>query len=157
MAAPRPPLRTAAPLFPFTCAVLLLGMAVGRYLWDRGCRSPLPITVIEDAHQAVPVVTIDGVREGRLVGSVGSGGRLVIAGDVVETGSGGTFAIDPRPLLTNVIPITAPPGVQFVASRRGKRYYPLTSASAERLVPANRIYFVTAEEAEEAGYTRGGN
>jgi hypothetical protein len=42
--------------------------------------------------------------------------------------------------------------MRFVASRRGKRYYPVSSREGERLVPENRLYFRTAEEAERAGY-----
>ncbi len=41
-----------------------------------------------------------------------------------------------------------------VASKRGKKYYPVGSAGEENLAPDNRIYFSDAASAERAGYSR---
>lgn len=41
---------------------------------------------------------------------------------------------------------------QFVASVRGTVYYPVGCRAAQKLAPANRVYFQTAEQAQAAGY-----
>jgi hypothetical protein len=41
----------------------------------------------------------------------------------------------------------------FVASKKGKKYYPVNCAGAKSLAEANRIYFQTAGEAEAKGYS----
>jgi hypothetical protein len=41
----------------------------------------------------------------------------------------------------------------FVASKRGKRYYPVDCSGAKTLKESNKIYFQTAGEAEQKGYT----
>ena len=102
----------------------------------------------------MPVVHIDGIRNGALVGSV-AGTVRVIAGEksIVPTDSG-SFALTDRALLTNIVHIAVPPGMQFVASKKGTKYYPVGSASAGNLSVANRIYFPDAQAAEQAGYRR---
>lgn len=40
----------------------------------------------------------------------------------------------------------------FVASKNGKKYYPLSCGGAKRIKEENKIYFATTEEAERAGY-----
>ena len=47
---------------------------------------------------------------------------------------------------------TAPAGMHFVASRRGKKYYPVGSPAAAALKPENRVYFPDAAAAEDAGF-----
>ncbi len=41
----------------------------------------------------------------------------------------------------------------FVASKKGKKYYPIDCPSAKALSESNRIYFQTANDAESKGYT----
>ncbi|NMB92140.1 MAG: hypothetical protein GYA31_00750 [Parcubacteria group bacterium] len=43
-------------------------------------------------------------------------------------------------------------GYQYVASSKGKYYYPIDCALAENLSEKNKIYFATKEEAEAKGY-----
>ena len=45
----------------------------------------------------------------------------------------------------------------FMASRNGKKYYPSTCVAAKRILPANRVWFDTREEAEARGYTPAAN
>jgi hypothetical protein len=58
----------------------------------------------------------------------------------------------------NIPPAPAPgkeaEGMKFVASKQGKKYYPVGSAQAENLKPENRLYFPDAAAAEAAGYVR---
>ncbi|MBI2099922.1 MAG: hypothetical protein HYT48_01110 [Candidatus Vogelbacteria bacterium] len=51
---------------------------------------------------------------------------------------------------------SVPTGV-FVASKNGQKYYPVACAGAKRIKAANRIYFVTAAEAERVGYSAAAN
>lgn|SRR3989344_5633185 len=41
----------------------------------------------------------------------------------------------------------------FVASRRGKKYYPIKCSAASTLKEDNKIFFNTEAEAQSAGYT----
>lgn len=41
----------------------------------------------------------------------------------------------------------------YLASSRGKKYYPVDCPAANNIKVENRIYFVTANEAENKGYT----
>lgn len=45
-------------------------------------------------------------------------------------------------------------GGAFVASRSGKKYYPVGCGSANRIKTENKVYFDTEEEAEARGLTR---
>ncbi len=42
----------------------------------------------------------------------------------------------------------------FVASKRGKYYYPIDSKKGDGLSKSSRVYFSSANEAETYGYTR---
>lgn len=116
--------------------------------------APLPVVMTDDTPPAIPVVSINGIRNGALVGSVSGTVRLTARNRIVPIDGSGAFAITDRAVLTNNILITVPAGMMFVASKRGKKYYPVTSASAAGLAPANRIYFPDAKSAEKAGYRR---
>ena len=41
----------------------------------------------------------------------------------------------------------------YLASRRGKKYYPIDCPASQNIKESNRIYFKTANEAESKGYT----
>ena len=43
-------------------------------------------------------------------------------------------------------------GKNFVASSRGKKYYPIGCPAGSNLKESNKIYFASREEAEKAGY-----
>lgn len=42
----------------------------------------------------------------------------------------------------------------FVASKQGKKYFPVDCGSAKTIKEENRVYFGSESEAEGAGYTR---
>jgi micrococcal nuclease len=46
---------------------------------------------------------------------------------------------------------------QFMASKTGKRYYPLWCAAGQRIAEKNRVYFASAIEAEKTGLTKASN
>ena len=46
-----------------------------------------------------------------------------------------------------------PANNQFVASKRGKKYYPTDCPSAQSIKAENKIYFNSSNDAEKAGYS----
>ena len=140
----------------WTLLVLSLGYALGLYgntLQDS--QAPAPIEAVDLRSPTLPVVHIEEIREGKITGTVGTGARLLIGSDLIAAESDGSFTVPAGSFLTNIVAIKAPDGAAYVASKRGKNYYPLSSKNAESLKPENRIYFGSEEEAEAAGYKRG--
>jgi hypothetical protein len=133
----------------------IMGLFIGGTL-SAWTFHPTPhLAVIADETPApVPVVQIEGIRNGALVGSVTGDVRLIARDRFIPVYHSGSFAIADSKLLTNIIEIRVPPGMKFIASKRGKKYYPVDSASAAGLTPANRIYFPSAAAAEAAGFVR---
>lgn len=134
---------------------LLSGFSIGATV-DASLFHPAPLPqVIEDrTPPPVPVVQIQGIRNGMLVGTMSGSVRLSARGRIISPQPDGTFRIADRAVLTNEIQIIIPDGMQFVASKRGKKYYPVESASAANLSPANRVYFPDAVTAERAGFRK---
>lgn len=114
--------------------------------------SPSHVSLAADVRSAAPTVQIHGIRNGYLEGELLGGVRLFLAGEQVLAASGSAFRLPADAFLRNHVRIVVPPGMQFVASKTGKKYYPVTSASGKRIVPKNRIYFRSAEEARAAGF-----
>ena len=140
----------------WTLLILSLGYALGTFgMKLQTSEAPAPIHVVELPKKEVPVVHLAEIRDGKMVGIIGTGARLLIGNNLVTAEPDGSFAIPTGSFLTNIITLKAPEGAAFVASRRGKNYYPLSSRNAESLKPENRIYFSDEEEAEKAGYKRG--
>lgn len=54
---------------------------------------------------------------------------------------------------SNTAKVTDTSGGAFVASSRGKKYYPVDCNAVKNLAEANKIYFSSAQEAESKGYT----
>jgi micrococcal nuclease len=46
---------------------------------------------------------------------------------------------------------------EFMASKTGKRYYPLWCAAGQRIAEKNRVYFASAIDAEKTGLTKASN
>lgn len=141
----------------WTLLVFLLGYSLGTFLLKvEEAVSPAPVRVLSrDRHRRAPFVHVQEIREGAIVGVVGTGARLVIGETVIVPHADRTFSLPAAVFLVNVVPVPVPRGAVFVASRRGKNYYPVGSPASERLVPENRIYFRSAEEAEALGYKKG--
>lgn len=143
--------------FPMVGVLLLatiLGFLVGRTVGIQRAWSPLPTTVVEDLRPKEAVVILDGVRDGRMVGSVQGDVRLWIGDEEIIPNAEGNIAADAWTFLVNAVSVPVPEGMQFVASERGSKYYPVLSAGGQGIVPKNRVYFKTAEAAEAAGYRR---
>lgn len=112
------------------------------------------VSIEPDTRPDVPTVVIDGVENGKVQGRILGGARFLLGGVSIIPNGSGAFRTAAAPLLTNIVRVTVPPGMRFVASVRGKKYYPVTASAVGTLLPENRIYFRTAAEAEGAGYRR---
>ncbi len=131
---------------------LILGYLAGRMVTLLSFQDT-PITERSDERAAVPVLHIDGMDGQTLKGRV-SGELRINMGTSVIPAKDGPISI-PLAGLKNVVTITVPQGMRFVASDKGKYYYPVTSAAGEKIVPGNRVYFENEQQAEAAGFAAG--
>ena len=130
---------------------LVLGVLIGRIF--NITAQPVPPTVLhDDDREVVPVVRIDGITDGQLTGVARGNVRLFLGEQMVIPSGSGSFRASAGVLLKNLTTAKVPVGMHFVASRRGKKYYPAASRSAQSLAPENRVYFQDAAAAEAAGY-----
>ncbi len=128
------------------------GYIVGRIVDVQRSFANVPMYLVPDTRPTVPVIRLHGVRNGGVEGQIIGDARLFLGEEHVTPSASGAFRASADLFLTNTIDITIPDGMAFVASSRGKKYYPVQSAAGEKIVPKNRIYFRTAEEAAHRGY-----
>lgn len=135
------------------CAALCSGFLAGQVI-DTASSAELPV-FRPDARPHVAVVRIDGIENGLLTGNLHGDVRLFLRDKpVLATAGSGTFRVSAGSALAPVTTVKVPAGTQFVASKRGKKYYPVRSPAGEKLAPANRVYFNSAAEAEKAGFSK---
>ena len=108
--------------------------------------------MVNDGRSKYATVHLTEILNGELYGSTVGDVSVFIGHEQVPLGSGGVFQVAAGPLLYNHIEIVVPDGMHFVASKKGSKYYPVLSASAQRLAPQNRVYFESEAQAESAGY-----
>ncbi len=134
--------------------LLVIGWLLGSLMTGYGLLRPVPFEIVDDESAGVPVVHILGIEDSALLG-VTTGNVRIFAGDEqIAIDGSGSFAITDRDVLSNRLIMHAPEGMQFVASKRGSKYYPVGSSQSFTIVPENRIYFPNAASAEAAGYKR---
>ncbi len=133
---------------------LLLGGLLGRII--RITSEPVPSIMFRDDHRSlIPVVRVTGVEDGSIIGSAQGEVRVFFGDRVVIPDASGSFRVPAGDLLREVTTVRVPAGMRFVASKRGKKFYPVTSASAAKLAPQNRVYFPDEASAERAGFSSG--
>lgn len=141
------------PLIGCLLLALVTGYLAGRLATVRIADASIGFTVQEDTRAPVATVRLDRIETGHLVGTAIGDVRLVL-GDRPVLVQSGSFRVPAGVLLTEIIPVHIPPGMRFVASKKGKKYYSVDSANGQNIVPQNRIYFRDAAEAEAAGYRK---
>lgn len=99
----------------------------------------------------IPTVVIEAAPGGKVEGRVEGAARLLLGNDLVANGSG-AFAGIMQGSLPKIIEIQVPPGMTYVASKSGKKFYSVTSGMGNRILPKNRVYFPDAASAKAAGY-----
>ena len=145
----------ALPLIGALILASTFGYLVGRIIDQQITFAAPSITLIPDERPTVPVVKIEGIRNGNLEGMMSSGVRLFLGNHQISQNSSGAFSTPFESFLVNHIEVIVPEGMRFVASSRGKNYYKVDSSSGERISPQNRVYFSTEEEAINAGFKKG--
>ncbi len=118
----------------------------------------LPVSSISTGTGAlpiIPVVSIEGIIDGKVEGTILGEARLFIGKNQALPNGSGAFRAPADLFKVHVVHVKAPAGAQFVASKKGKKYYGINSASAQSLSPENRVYFISATQAEDAGYSAG--
>lgn len=141
----------------FLILSIIIAFFTGAIVTGYQLQPPPAMAIIEDENADtvdVAVVTISGIENSALRGTVEGNVRLVARDQIIEPDAHGSFSISDSSLLTNRLIIDAPPGMHFVASKKGKKYYPIESSSGMRIVPANRVYFPDQASAEKAGFVR---
>lgn len=87
-------------------------------------------------------------------------GRLSVGAvpEPVKISSLNTFEAQGATVAKAVTPVGGVKGEgSYVASKNGKKYYPLTCSGVNRIKEENKIYFKTQAEAEAAGYSKAAN
>lgn len=141
---------SAIPFVGVSGLLLLTGYLIGRLVTVAALPEP-SIALVPDERAPVPVVRLDGVRNGTLEGAVVGDARFFLGDTLILTESGAINA-SVGSFFTNEIAITIPAGMHFVASTKGTYYYAVDSADGEKIVPENRLYFRDAAAAEASGY-----
>lgn len=141
-------------IFVFTALVLafVLGMLADRSYLNRDLT---PIDEVTQPETLVPVVRIISISNGFLKAEVEEGGevRLKAGDNVAYFDENGIISLVLSDALEDYVSNPVPEGAVYVASVSGKKYYELGDSAVRRISPENRVYFMTALEAEELGYT----
>ena len=148
--------KSAMTILHLSAALLLctaIGYCLGRIVAAQTMYTSAPLSLTPDTRPRVPVVRLEHVQDSYLIGRIDEDVRLFVGDEYVLPTASGTFRIPAGPLLINEVSVIIPEGMHFVASKRGKYFYPVASPQGERLSPSNRVYFRTAEEAIANGYS----
>lgn len=138
-------------------ASVSLALAVGilsGLVASFAARDARPVAVRAGSGAAAAAVTLEGFRDGLLRGRAAGPVRLFAGESPVALEHDGSFSLDHPGFHVNDVTVHVPPGMAFVASKKGKKYYSVASAAGERIAPANRVYFRDAASAEAAGFSR---
>jgi len=152
----KPSLSETINLIILGCIILCLGYLIGRLTTDIEINNnPPPIIPLSfDINQKVPYVKINKITNNIMEGWIlDKDVRLVVGEKLVEIQSDRTFQVDVQKII-NIIDIHIPAGMNYLASKKGKKYYSVYSKSGAKIKPANRIYFKTEQDAIQAGFKK---
>gem|GEM_PF-5549906 len=133
--------------------VALASFGIGRISGQSAQENALIIAEVPDTRAEQPVITLEAVRNGNLIGRSEGNAQLFVGGDQAVIDGSGAFHIPARNFFVDTITVLIPEGMTFVASKQGTRYYAIPSSNGDRILPQNRIYFKTEAEAKAAGYS----
>ena len=134
--------------------LIAFGYGIGRSMTMVHVEQQTHLAIEEVQADTIPVVRVQGIRNGRIEGTVDPGARLFIGDAYIDTQHSADFSVDAATILTNIITVEVPSGMHFVASRLGKKYYGVQSAGGNRISVKNRVYFASEAQAQAAGYTK---
>ncbi len=136
------------------CIGIFIGIVLERHFFFE---EKIPFSHENQSPGLIPVIQLQKIENGILYGiSESSEIRLKIGKDSeISVYPSGNFSTEITEILPNLEKIPAPKGMQFVASKSGKYFYPLDHTKADTLAVKNRIFFANEEEAMQKGYKRG--
>ncbi len=130
-----------------------LGYGAGRIVSVLAEAPAAPVIREDIDPPRTAVVTFDSTVpvHGTMTGAV----RVFLGDRLITSDEHGAFGVVPdstsQPAQQSAA-VVPPAGMRFVASRKGKKYYPVTTKAAAQIVVGNRIYFADAASAQKAGY-----
>ncbi len=130
--------------------IFLSGMIVDRFWLTQNFQY---VGIVHEDEGLVPVLNITSIKDGFLRGEVMQGDLRVVAGANGGESIDGKIEVDLGEALMSYETNLIPEGAQFIGSKNSSKYHPISSNAARQILPKNRIYFTSAEEAERAGYT----
>lgn len=110
---------------------------------------------LEITSRPVPVITLERIENGVLYISKNDAEIRIKMDEELFVANNNILEIPITKILPMLKRLPAPEGMQWVASKRGKKYWPLDSPQAFLVSAKNRIFFKTPEEAEQAGKSAG--
>ncbi len=140
-------LQVIALLLTVTCNFALGSLSAKKFTGDIP-----PLSIVPDTRPLMPTVRIDGVRNGKLEGVILGDARFILSEKPVLPNNDGEFSVNASSVLVNRVSVSVPEGMHFVASKKGKYFYTVTSAKGSSLSPGNRVYFKNETDAQAAGY-----
>jgi len=112
----------------------------------------VPPAIVRGSGASVTTVVFEGFRDGALRGQAAGPLRLFARDERVDVAADGRFSIVHPAFRIEEVSVPVPPGMRFVASKNGKKYYKVDSAAGERIAPQNRVYFADETAAAAAGF-----
>jgi len=139
------------PILGVLVLTLLVGFTLGQVVMSKKLQKT-QIQITEDNRAKVPVVSINGIYDGELSGKISGETRVFLGDSQIVPNADGVFNIRADDLFINYVKIRIPEGMNYVASKKGKYYYSVTSVAGERIIPKNRVYFESEKGAQNAGF-----
>lgn len=139
---------------------ITIGFSIGYTLGMYQARANFfpDIQSVSEINPGIATVQMLEVRSGEIIGKVtGRNARLAYSPDaILELQEGAYFRIpiDQIDLSGYYQAEAIPEDVNFIASVQGEYYYHLLDKRAFGIIPENRMYFSTDQEAETAGYKK---
>lgn len=137
-----------------TALAMVVGLLGGSIMSLALNASAYAPQIVRGSGAAIVSVVLEGFRDGALHGTAAGPVRLFAQDETVEIDEDGAFAIVHAGFRIEDVTVPIPPGMHFVASKKGKKLYSVTSAAGERIAPQNRVYFETEAAAQAAGFVR---
>ena len=104
--------------------------------------------------ETLPTLELTKIENGILIGKTNQQVRMISLENNQIISAENDFKIDITPLLPRLQIIPHPDDMQYVASKRGKYYWPLDSIEAHQIKWSNRVFFKNNGEAEASGYSK---
>lgn len=136
-------------------SILILGVIIGK-LQERmqiNAENSEIIILDEDINEGIPYIKILGLKDGELVGTISNPLiRISTETEIALHDNDLNFTLPFNDILRKNLLINVPTGMNYIASKKGTKFYNIYDKKAAELSPQNHIFFQTKQEATDAGY-----